>query len=157
MKKSCRQVSKLQEVPALHSSKNWIMEVTRYSMCPVKQALLHTLQSTVLPVHLGVACVAQEAVLLKPWSVDSLWLAEHFLLLTALLVSTPAFMSTLHWFGLWPKVDALHVPTSLLSPQSALLNSHSSSYSSCQKVKGMVNPLIVQQSSLFPTYFTFWY
>lgn len=69
-------------------------------MCPVKQALPHTLQSAVLPVHLGIACIAQEAALLKLWPADRLWLAEHFLLLTALLLSTLAFTSTLHPFGL---------------------------------------------------------
>lgn len=42
----------------------------------------------VLLVHLGDKCIAQEVVLLKLWSVDNLWLAENFLLLTALLVST---------------------------------------------------------------------
>jgi len=42
----------------------------------------------VLLVHLGDKRVAQEVGLLKLRFVDSLWLAEHFLLLTALLVST---------------------------------------------------------------------
>lgn len=42
----------------------------------------------VLLVHVGDKYLAQEVVRLRLWSVDNLWLAEHFLLLTALLVST---------------------------------------------------------------------
>lgn len=134
--------------------KNWIMEVTWQAQCLPWGRLAC---AVVLPT-LQNACVtsppwlqtAQEVELLKLWSVDNLWLAEHFLLLTALLVFTLVFMSTLHLFGLWSAVDALHVQASPLSLESTMLKSYSSSCSSCQKVrqtKGLLNTLTLHSSA----------
>lgn len=66
----------------------------------------------VLLVHPGDKFIAQEVVLLSLWSVESLWLAEHFLLLTGPLapplLKCPPFDSLV-------TVDALHIQEFWLS------------------------------------------
>lgn len=105
-----------------------------------------------LLVHPGDKFMSQEVVLLSLWSVESLWLAEHFLLLTGPLVPTllkcPPFDS-----GLWSIADALHVQEFWLSLGRTKLNSQGISCSSCQKVrqtKGLLNTLTPRSSAKLP-------
>lgn len=101
----------------------------------------------VLLVHPGDKFIAQEVVLLSLWSVESLWLAEHFLLLTGPLapplLKCPPFDSLV-------TVDALHIQEFWLSLERTKLDSQGSSCSSCQKVrktKGLLNILTPHSSA----------
>lgn len=88
-------------------SQKWCLPWGRLG-CPVSSLPCRML---VLLVHPGNKFIAQEVVLLSLWSVESLWLAEHFLLLTGPLVpplpNCPPFYSLVYsWRSAHPGVLA---------------------------------------------------
>lgn len=130
--------------------KNWIMEVTGQAQCvPWGRLACSVVLATFLPcrilvllVYLGDkhssgSCASQTVVCGQPV------VGRAFPLAHCSPCSHSTFVSTLHLFGLWSTLDALHVQAFPFSLESTMLNSQGGSCSSCQKVrqtKGLLTP-----------------